>query len=148
MMKKNRSLRSLLVLSSLALAPVVAMANPISLFADFFCPGTQGAANVVINFGNYIAGYGVENTLSQSLPVYFRSLSFPGGVPRKLGNYFNQAADYDSTTGLVSCEYASSNASDPNFIVYYGATNGLGGVIQSQSNNMVSLIFPVGFKKA
>lgn len=154
-MKKNYSLKSVLVLSSLILAPLAManplkaplniIANPVGVPADIVCPSTLGSSNVLTNFGSYIAGFGTESILSVSNAVYFKSNSLPDEMPRKLVNYFNEAADYDSTTGKVTCRYASNGPTDPRFSVYYTLTNGTGGVIQGQSSNSISLLFQVGF---
>jgi hypothetical protein len=156
-MNKNCSFRSLLVLSgfflsSMAMAnpissPVHIIANPVGLPSDIVCPSTQGTSNVITNFGNYIAGYGTEFMLSNSLPIYFKSGLPTAGTPRKLAGYFNESTDYDSTTGKVSCNYVSNNLGEPAFSVDYFLTNGQGGVVVAQSNNSISLLFQVGVKK-
>lgn len=149
---------SLLVLStSIIFSPVIMakphgisaniIANPIGVPVDITCPSAQGNTNVITNFGSYIAGYGSESVLSGSNLIYFKSNSLPDDIPRKLTNYFNESADYDSTTGRISCVFAS-NTSDPRFSIAYFSTNGLGGIVQAQSNNSISIIFPVGIRKA
>lgn len=152
-MKKSNSLKSLLILSSCALSPMaiansIISSNPVALFVEFVCPGIQGTTNIVTNFGSYIAGYGTEFILSNSNSVYFRSSCTTESVPHKLTNYSNLSTDYDSTTGKITCTYTSNNQDDPNFSVAYFLTNGRGGTIQSQSNNVISVNLPVGFKKA
>jgi hypothetical protein len=63
-MKNKLALVSVLASAVMAFVPVVTHANPIGVNADFYCPSTQGSNNVVVNFGDYIAGYGVESMLS------------------------------------------------------------------------------------
>lgn len=155
-MKKNYSLRSLLVFSGVVLAPLAManslstplniIANPVGVPADLVCPSTQGTSNVLTNFGSYIAGFGTESILSVGNSVYFKSNSLPDDMPRKLVNYFNESTDYDSTNGKVTCTYASSVPTDPRFAVYYRLTNGTGGVIQAQTSNSISLMFQVGLQ--
>ena len=146
-MKKNHVLRSLLVLSSLVLSPGIVLAgNPIHYGVNVFCPYTQTGPNVITNFGSYIAGYGAEDILSQTTQVYFRSTSYVGNVPARLNNYFNESISYDSTTGVVSCNYQSNIPTDPVFSVSYNLTNGLGGAVQSQSSNAISIYFPAGLR--
>jgi len=152
-MKKNYSLKSLLavsslVLSSAAMASIGIIANPVGLPSDIVCPATQGTSNVLTNFGNYIAGYGTQFMFSNSLPVYFKSSAYPTGVPSKLVSYINDTADYDSTTGKVTCSYVSNSLGQPAFSVDYFLTNGQGGIVVAQSNNSISLLFQVGAKKA
>lgn len=155
-MKKNYSLRSLLAVSSFALSSIAMasplssigiIANPVGLPSDIVCPATQGTSNVVTNFGNYIAGYGTQFMLANSLPIYFKSSGAPTGVPSKLVSYINDTADYDSATGKVTCSYVSNSLGQPAFSVDYYLTNGQGGIVVAQSNNSVSLMFQVGVKK-
>src|SRR5579862_4897668 len=115
------------LLASFALAPIISHAAPIGVTEEIFCPYTQGSSNVITNFGNYIAGYGVANLLSQKIDVYFKSSYFPEGVPSNLSNYLSQSANYDSTTGKVSCTYTSNKVPDPDFTVSYTIVNGKGG---------------------
>jgi len=78
--------------------------------------------------------------------VYFKSEGIPSNTPGSLTNYFNDAAAYDSTTGRVSCSYQSNISTDPYFTVSYTLTNGRGGAVQGQTNNAISILFPVGLK--
>ena len=150
-MKKYNSFKSLVILSSCVLSPIamssIVTSNPVALSVEFVCPGTQGTQNIVTNFGSYIAGYGTEFILSNNNNVYFKSNCLQDGTPRKLTNYNSSATDYDSTTGKVTCTYTSNNSIEPNFSVGYYLTNGRGGTIQSQSNNVIAINLPVGFKK-
>ena len=154
-MKTNRSLRSLLVLSSLALVPALAMAShpipnptpggPSALTVDVSCPGVHGVTNVITNFGDYVGGYGVEYIMSQpGVPAYFTSPFLPPTVPSSLVYYFNETANYDSKTGIVSCTYLSSLPTEPGFSVAYYVTNGRGGAINTQTASTVEIIFPFG----
>lgn len=145
-MNTKRSLVSLLVLSSITLAPALTMANPTSTSIYIGCPGTQLSAHMITNFGGYVAGYGQESILSQTMNVYFLSQSLPTNVPTSLLNYSNAATSYDSTTGKVICSYQSSIATEPFFSVAYKLTNGRGGAVLSQSNNEIGLTMPLGLK--
>ncbi|KTD40732.1 hypothetical protein [Legionella parisiensis] len=145
-MIKNIFLSSLLMLSSLIVLPEVAQADPIGYETTFFCPMAQGGPNAVTNFGSYIGGYGIENILSQTLQVYFRSTGSVQDVPANLINYFNDSVTYNSATGNIICSYQSNNPADPRFTVTYTITNGLGGAVQAQSNNSISIRMPVGLK--
>ncbi|APF04067.1 TPA: hypothetical protein ACJ5DT_000780 [Legionella pneumophila] len=143
-MKKSSPVYSLLLLSAITFSPVI-KASPIGLMVDIYCPTTQGAPNVITNFGDYIGGYGMENILSQNNPIYFKSISLAHDVPAQLGNYYNEATSYNSTTGQVTCSYISNNPTEPRFAVAYTLTNGKGGSVQWQSGNSINIIFPVGF---
>jgi hypothetical protein len=152
-MKKSYSLKSLAILFSLLIAPPALMAktigitiNPTGLNIDIVCPETQSGPNVLANFGDYIAGYGYENILSQTNNIYFKSSCLPSDIPNQLTNYNNDSVKYNSTTGLVTCAYSSINQNEGNFSINYTLTNGRGGVVLSQSNNEINLLLPVGFK--
>ncbi len=145
-MNTKRSLISLLVLSSAVFASGVVTADPVSVSTYVACPGTQNGSSQLTNFGNYIAGFGSQSLLSQTVFVYFKSEGIPSNTPGNLTNYFNDAAAYDSTTGRVSCSYQSSISTDPYFTVSYTLTNGRGGAVQGQTNNAISILFPVGLK--
>lgn len=140
-MKKYCVLTSLFAAATFSLVTTTAAAYPVDNSAVFTCPDIS----VVSSFGNSIAGFGTEVILSQNNPVYFQTNQFPTGVPATLGNYSNLGTDYDSTLGIVSCDYTSSNSTEQPFSLIYSITNGLGGLIQSQSANVISLTFPVGF---
>ena len=145
-MNTKRSLISLLVLSSVSLAPAMAVADPTSTSLTISCPSTQLSANMITNFGSYIGGFGVESLLSQTMNVYFISQSVPYNTPATLANYFNETVSYNSTTGIISCSYQSNVPTDPFFSVAYQLTNGRGGYVTSQSSNALSLNFPLGLK--
>lgn len=145
-MIKNIGLSSLLLLSSFIVVPEVAMADPTGYDVTVICPAPQGGPNSVANFGSYIGGYGVEFILSQTLQVYFRSTGSVDDIPANLANYFNDSVNYNSASGNVVCSYQSTNPGDSRFTVTYSITNGLGGAVQAQSNNSISIRIPVGLK--
>ncbi|HBD9350567.1 TPA: hypothetical protein KLD36_001946, partial [Legionella pneumophila] len=101
-MKKSNHVHSLLLLTAITFSPVI-KASPVGLIVDIYCPTTQGGPNVITNFGDCIAGYGMENILSQNNPIYFKSISLAHDVPAQLGNYYNETTSYNSTTGQVTC---------------------------------------------
>ena len=146
-MRKKYGFRSLLALSGLVLSPGIVLAdNPITYGVTVYCPGTQGSSNVITNFGSYIGGYGVEYILNYTTQAYFRSTAYLQNVPASLANYFNESVAYNSTTGVISCTYQSSIPTDAIFAVSYNLTNGLGGSVQSQSANAISINFPAGLR--
>lgn len=157
-MNKNYSLKSIVALSGIVISSITMantinsaaqiITNPVGQPSDIYCPSTQGTTNVVTNFGSYIAGFGTQFSLSNNQPIYFKSGLPAPGTPRKLLSYFNESIDYDSTTGNISCTYASNNFGEPPFSVDYLLTNGRGGIVVGQSNNSISLIFQIGFKKS
>lgn len=134
------------MLSGFVAVPNIAMADPTGYDITVACPSTQGSPNNIANFGDYIAGYGVEFILSQALQVYFHSTGSVQDVPANLINYFNDSVTYNSASGNIVCSYQSNNFGDPRFTVTYTLTNGLGGSVQAQSNNSISVRIPVGLK--
>ncbi|CAM3033102.1 Uncharacterised protein [Legionella steigerwaltii] len=145
-MIKNFSLSSLLILSSFIAAPGIGFSDPTGYGISVFCPNAQGTQNVVTNFGSYIGGYGVEAIFSQTLQVYFRSTGSVQNVPANLINYSNDSVTYSSATGTVTCSYQSNNPTDPRFTVTYTLANALGGTVQAQSNNSISITIPAGLR--
>jgi hypothetical protein len=140
-MKGNFTLASLF--SVLALTPMLALANPAELDVTVFCPAVT---NTLSNYGDYIAGkgYAIVGNNGRN-PVYFKSTSpLAPNTPTKLDNYRHEIADYDSTTGSVSCSYTNYDATKASFTVSYTLTNGKGGVVVVNSNDYVSIKLNVG----
>lgn len=131
------------LISGLALTSLV-NAGPVGVTVDIFCP-IMGS-NALTNFGDYIAGYGYENLLSQNNLIYFKSDSLPTDLPAQLNNYFNEYVNYNSTTGRITCGYISNLTSEPRFTVSYYLTNAKGGAVQWQSSNSINIILPLGIK--
>lgn len=117
--------------------------NPTSHQINVTCP----AVNLVSNFGDYLAGYGSETIFGNLVPIYFKNMVFPAGVPTELTTYSVTDVNYNSTTAQVACSYTSSNASNPSFDLNYYITNGKGGLITAKTATMISLQLPVGFRK-
>lgn len=117
-----------------------ASAYPIGHQADFSCP----VITAVANFSDYVAGYGSEAILGHTHPIYFRTVLWPSGVPSNLSSYTNSGTNYDSTTALVYCHYSSNADTEQPFDLTYYVTNGRGGLIQSQTNNAISVLLPLG----
>lgn len=145
-MKNKKILVSLLALSCSAFAIGPVHADPSSITVYISCPSTQLGQYQITNFGNYIAGFGGEYILGQTLNVYFKSQNLPYNTPASLNNYFNETVSYDSTTGMVTCSYQSNVGTDPFITASYMMTNGKGGSIQSQTPESITVMFPVGLK--
>ncbi|MFA6303741.1 MAG: hypothetical protein WC627_11520 [Legionella sp.] len=139
-MKKINVLSTLIAALGLAITSTAALAYPIMNIADFSCPD----ARVVANYGSYLAGFGSEAIVGQYNEIYFQSDYWLGGIPDSLVNYSNSAANYDSTTGIISCSYTSTAETEKSFDLKYYVTNGKGGLIQYQSNTDISVGFPIG----
>lgn len=140
-MKKYSTLTPFFAAAAFSLITSTASADPERVQADFTCPNIS----MVSNFGNYIAGLGMELILGQHNPVYFKTINWPAGVPANLGNYTNSATSYDSTKATVTCSYASTDPAEQAFDISYYVTNGYGGRIRQQTNSTIYIIFPLGF---
>lgn len=144
-MKISPIFASLLLIFTLALAPAIATADHvgISIKVDVVCPIPN--LDVLTNYGDYAEGNGKEMIHGQNMTeVRFKSSSLPAHMPNKLNNYRNESANYDSTTGQVSCSYTSTNPAEPRFTVSYTLTNGKGGTVLLQFNEFVTIKLPVG----
>lgn len=141
-MKKLHGLPSLVSAITLSLASASAMADPMYNVVDIYCPDLS----IMSNFGAYVAGYGFEDILGVTNPIYFKSTEWLDGIPNTLNNYANSATSYDSTTGYIHCAYTSNDSSEKSFDLSYLMTNGLGGLVQAQSSNMITIALPVGVR--
>ena len=98
------------------------------------------------NYGDFIAGYGTKKIQGQdSGQIYFKSNSSIKDVPVQLDNYFNSGVKYTSTSGDVTCTYAS-NMGELSFEVAYTLTNGKGGKATSLSNDKIQILIPFALK--
>ena len=148
-MKKIIAIVSLSVISGLGVIPS-AVADPSTVSVEYTCPTVQGNnQHTLRNSGFRIAGYGIS--LVNGSPAFndpFFVFDLIGGniYPAKLSNagYVSDSTDYDSTTGIVSCHYSSVSA--PPFAVSYFTTNGIGGIIVSQTANTIMVELPTAFQ--
>ena len=139
-MKKYGVLTSLFTAVTFSLITTTTAAYPISNTAYFTCP----EVSLLSNFGDHIAGFGLEVMLSQNNPIYFQSNAYPTGVPDTFSNYYNSGTDYDSISATVFCNYTSNNPVEHPFGLSYYVTNGKGGLVQYQNGNSINITFPVG----
>ncbi|VVC76215.1 hypothetical protein AQUSIP_15210 [Aquicella siphonis] len=144
-MKRKISLAAVLGVSILAISPFSVYADPAGIRVTVQCPGTNNGANVITNFGDYAAGYGMETIENQGqFPVYFKSAVLSPNTPANLSSYYNRSVQYDSTSGRVSCNYSSSNLTEPDLTVAYVLTNGKGGAVLASDSIGVTFSLPVG----
>jgi hypothetical protein len=141
----------LLTFSSLMASPIV-MADPGSVSAVFTCPTISGSdMQTLRNWGYRITGYGTE-VIDGNPDMYapFFNYYVPSGanLPANLaeGSYTSSSTSYESTTGIVGCNYTSSGGYDA-FGVVYQTTHGDGGIITAQTANTITVAFTVGAKK-
>lgn len=149
-MKKNFSLRWILIGSSFITAPGIAIANnpPINNNITVNCPATssqQNPTNFITNFGSYIAGYGTASiNYGSQYPVYFISTGSIQDVPADLSGYTFLTTSYNSTSGTVTCSYQGTIFTSSIFSISYNITNAVGGTVQSQGNSYISINLPFG----
>ena len=135
-----------LAASVITFSSTVALADPIEINLEIQCPIAQNQSNMLSNYGDFIAGYGLERIKGQGdFSIYFKSNASIKGVPSQLENYFNSGVKYTSTTGDITCEY-SSNAGEPSFEVIYTLTNGKGGKAISLGTSRINVLIPFGLK--
>lgn len=147
MKKVSYVVASLLSVSTLALTPLAASANPIERSYSFICPSANGAENVIGHYGDRIAGYGLE-AIDNNAPskTWFESMAVPDNVPESFSNYANSSAQYNSN-GVVICNYMSSNPTEPSIAVQYRLTNVYGAAVTQQNNNSITIVAQQGFKR-
>src|SRR6185312_15880896 len=68
---------STLLVSTAIFASSSLFAYPIVNNVYFSCP----APNTLSSFGTYIAGFGSESILNQTISIYFQSTQYPSRVP-------------------------------------------------------------------
>jgi len=128
-----------------AFSSTVAFANPVGIDLDIQCPIVQNQSSMLSNYGDFIAGYGLERIKGQGdFPIYFKSKNSVNEIPAKLENYYNSAAEYNSTTGEITCKYASGKG-EPFFEVNYTLTNGKGGKAEFLGDDRINILIPFGF---
>ena len=138
----NYSWSQLLCLLVTALTSSVAAAYPIYSTVTFSCPCSQ---TLTANKGGGVEGIGKELIFDQYNPITFTSSAFQSSTPVVSINYSNNAINYDSVLGRVSCDYESLVPTEQPFSLYYHMTNGQGGEIQAKSNSSMIITLPLGF---
>ena len=122
----------------------LALANPTGVSVDVVCPVPQDPNSMLSNYGNFIAGYGLEHIEGHNpTRIYFKSDPSIKGVPAKLDQYQNYYAEYSSTTGNVTCSYISNDGT-PSFKVIYTLINAKGGQVINSTSNEITIIIPFG----
>jgi hypothetical protein len=143
-MKIHNALVLFLLSSTVSLTPVVASADPGGINITIICPNVQNKEDMLSNYGDYIAGYGVKQIIFEpNLPIYFKSSASTARVPVDLQPYVNAWVKYNSSTGSISCSYVS-NLGEPSFDMAYTLTNGKGGKITRVDNDRIFILIPFG----
>jgi hypothetical protein len=112
------------------------------------CPdiGTKGA-EIVTNYGTYLAGAGTErvNSDAPTFPLFQSPMITGLNIPFNLATngYINDGVSYNATNGAVVCKYTSSMGFDGFYLstVMHNARNGR---VVSSSAKIIHLQIPVG----
>jgi hypothetical protein len=139
-----------LMVSTLLSANTV-MADPGAANGMFTCPTISGSSMQTLrNWGYRITGYGVQvidGTTDMYAPFFNYYVPTGAKIPASLTSYASSSTSYESTTGVVSCNY-TSNAGFDAFSVSYQTTHGDGGVVTAQTATSITIAYTVGLKKS
>jgi hypothetical protein len=129
------------LLSALALSSTSAFAfMPLRTEVTFNCPQTDA----LTKSNGQIQGVGTELIFEKNNSIVFYSPLSPPNMPNDFNQYANSAVDYDSTLGLVSCIYVSSDPTQSSFLLFYYMINGYGGTVKAKSNATIKVLLPYG----
>lgn len=137
-------MKKAIMISLVALSGMVSI--PASAAVDlntyrFECPNASGGAVAerLTNYGTYIRGMGEANIGNNKILAIFHGESGPG-VPMNLanGNYHHAGAQYNPTTGRITCLFKSSNGKNP-FNVSYVSQNVLKGWVVKADKSAITV---------
>lgn len=135
----KKSIMALIVLSGFNAMPAMAAVD-LDTFR-FECPNASGGvpSERLTNYGTYIRGMGESNIGANKIRPIFRGIP-SAGVPLDLstGAYSHAGAQYNPSTGRITCLYTSGNGKDP-FNVSYVAENILNGWVLKADNSKITV---------
>jgi hypothetical protein len=130
---------SLLALSAFSATPAMAAVD-LDTFR-FECPNASGGtpSERLTNYGTYIRGMGEANIGSNKVLAIFHGVSNPG-IPRDLsiGGYKHAGAQYNPSTGRITCLYTSTLGYS-SFDVSYQGANILNGYVVKADNSKITI---------
>jgi len=136
--RMKKSIIALIALSGFAVMPVMAAGD---LTYRFECPNTAGGtpSERLTNYGDYIRGMGEANIDNNKTRPIFSGIS-SNGIPLDLstGGYFHAGAQYNPSTGRITCLYISTIGNDP-FNVSYVAENIMNGWVVKADNSKITI---------
>jgi hypothetical protein len=136
---KKAIMTALLAVSAFSAAPTMAAVD-LDTFR-FECPNASGGtpSERLTNYGSYIRGMGESNTGANKILAIFRGVTVPG-VPADLstGGYSHAGAQYNPSTGRITCLFTSNLGSAP-FNVSYKASNILNGWVVKADNSAITI---------
>lgn len=124
------------IISVFVFAPGLIIAHPVPhvLFLDFECPPVNPISPADVHFltnsGTEITGFGYELANGSRVPDPFFTSTTTAGIPLDLSKagYYRSSVEYAPSTGLITCNYAST-ASFPPFQVFYLPAKAEGGSV-------------------
>ena len=135
---KNRIMISLLAVTGFT-APAIAAVD-LDTFR-FECPNASGGtpSERLTNYGTYIRGMGESNIGANKILAIFRGLP-SAGVPLDLstGGYSHAGAQYNPSTGRITCLYTSGIGKDA-FNVSYVTQNVKHGWVVKADNSAITV---------
>lgn len=136
----KKSIIALIALSGFTAIPPVMAAGDLDTFR-FECPNASGGvpSERLTNYGTYVRGMGEENNGPDKTKPIFSGIP-SAGVPLDLsaGNYSHAGAQYNPSTGRITCLFTSSNGKDP-FNVSYVAENIKHGWVVKADNSKITI---------
>jgi hypothetical protein len=136
---KKAIMSALLAVSAFSAAPSMAAVD-LDTFR-FECPNASGGtpSERLTNYGSYIRGMGEANIGSNKILALYRGVSGPG-IPADLsdGGYNHAGAQYNPSTGRITCLYTSNLGSSP-FNVSYKASNIMNGWVVKADNSAITI---------
>jgi hypothetical protein len=107
---------------------------------DIPCPMAREQSNMLSNYGDFVAGYGLERIEGQGdFPIYFKSNTSGKNLSANLNDY------YSCTTGEVTCHYSGMAQNLP-FKVIYTLANGKGGKAVAEGPDRINILVPFAYK--
>lgn len=132
---------ALVALSGFAAISMPAMAASDLDTFRFECPNASGGtpSERLTNYGSYIRGMGEENNGPHKIKPIFAGVP-SAGVPLNLstGGYSHAGAQYNPSTGRITCLYTSSIGKDA-FNVSYVAENIKNGWVLKADNTKITI---------
>ena len=138
---KKAIIASLLAVSGLAAMPTMAAAVVDVDTFRFECPNASGGvpSERLTNYGTYCRGMGELNNGSIKVRPIFHGVS-GAGIPLDLstGSYSHAGAQYNPSTGRITCLFTSSAGFSP-FSVSYEGTNIQHGYVVKADNTKITI---------
>ena len=137
---KKTIIVSLLALYGLTVMPAIAAVVDVDTFR-FECPNASGGvpSERLTNYGTYIRGMGELNNGATKVRPIFHGAS-GAGVPMDLttGGYSHAGAQYNPSTGRITCLFTSSAGFNA-FNVSYEGVNIKNGYVIKADNSKITI---------